>query len=178
MIIIFAVIVLLVWIFSRQNFTKETTVTSYRRQAISPPIKFSHLQLYNQLGNLLPQSQWHNKWVLLYITSLPCKKECVGNLHKLQEIYRNYGGKSHLDIMVATFSAAKDKQLEQLLSHQYTHFVHVYLQKDNFLKIFAGVKSKREAVFTGTFYLINPKGQIIMNYPSSIAPKVIKFDLS
>jgi len=175
LIIIFCIIISLIWFFSTRYSSNET-VTSFKKQSIKPPIKFSHLVMHNKRGIVVPHSQWRDKWVLLYIAPLPCKKLCTQNLYKLQQIYNASTEKSRLDIMVATFSAAGNKQLEELLS-RYTHFVHVYLQRHNFLRVFAHVKLKRATMFMGVFYLVNPHGEVIMNYPENIAARVIEFDL-
>ena len=175
---VFLITMLLLWFLDQQYATRRATPMTYQRQWITPSIKFSHLRLHNQLGNLLPHSQWQDKSVILYVTSLPCVKLCAQNLSKLQTIYRTYPKQSHLDILVATFSATKDKNLMHLLRNYYPRFVHVHLQKHNFLKAFSALRSKHAAIFASAFYLVNSKGRITMDYPCNVAAKAIEFGLA
>ena len=176
-ILLFAMIVFSLWFFSERYFAQQK-FTSYSEQAIKPPVPFSELRLHNQSGKLLSHSQWLHKWVLFYVAPLPCRNVCSQNLHKLRQVYQMYSQKSYLDVLVATFFATGDKQLAQLMRRHYTRFVHVYLKKHNFLRVFAHVKSRRAALFWGTFYLVNPQGKVIMDYPANIPTKVIESDLS
>ena len=176
-ILVFAIIVFSLWFFS-EHYCAQQKMTSDAAQAIKPPVPFSELRLHNQSGKLLPHSQWLRKWVVFYVAPLPCRNVCSQNLHKLRQIYQTYTPKSYFDVLVATFSATGDKRLAQLMHRHYKRFVHVYLKKHNFLRVFARVKSKRAALFWGTFYLVNPQGKVIMDYPANIPAKMIEANLS
>ncbi len=152
--------------------------TTYSEQAIEPPIEFSSLHLHNRYGSLLPHSQWWHKWVVFYVMPLPCKHICTLALSKLQQVYKNYWKKPQLDLLVATFSILKDQHLSSLLRRHYSRVVHVYVKKSAFLHVFSHVKSKRTALFTGVFYLVNPQGKVIVDYPANVSAKVIENDLS
>ena len=177
-IVMFLIIILALRFINLHYRVSEEGLASYPKQFIKPPIKFSNLRLYNRIGDLLPNSQWRHKSIILYITPLPCSQICQKSLSKLQKIYETYWKKPHLDLLVATFSIFKDQHLLNLLTHHYPHVVHVYIKKHAFFRVFSHVKSRRAAVFKGMFYLINPQGKVIMDYPPTIPINVIKRDLS
>ena len=173
----FLIIVLTLRFINVHYFLTEN-ITSTSQQTIKPPVEFSNLALHNRYGALLPHSQWWHKWVVFYVTPLPCNHICRQSLSKLQKIYETYWKKPRLDLLVATFSILKDRHLSNLLAHHYPRVVHVYVKRHAFLRVFSHVKSKRAAVFAGTFYLVNPQGKVITDYPATIPAKVIERDLS
>lgn len=176
-IVMFLIIILALRFINLRYRLNEEGLASYPKQVIKPPIEFSNLRLYNRFGQLLPHSQWQNKSIIFYVTPLPCKHICQQSLSKLQKIYKTYWKKPRLDLLVGTFSIFKDQHLSNLLTHHYRRVAHVYISKHAFLRVFSHVKSKRAAIFKGMFYLVNPQGKVIMDYPPTIPINVIKRDL-
>jgi cytochrome oxidase Cu insertion factor (SCO1/SenC/PrrC family) len=142
---------------------------------ISSPPSFNKLMLVNNLGGVLPHSQWHNKWILLYVLPTECEQTCRAGLETLNNAYEDsiQQRKHTMDILIGTFSHNTHSELQQALRQQYPRFVHVYLDHENFSRVFANLRSKRRALFVGMFYLVSPKGKVLVAFDSDVSESVL-----
>jgi hypothetical protein len=133
--------------------------------AVQPHINFYKINFNNQIGDTLPYKQWMNKWILFYVSPASCNDECHAMLQSLQHLSLERSlRKSDTDVVISSFENQSDNRLNNLLGTTYPHFIHVYLQINEFKRAFVNTDSIRRAIFAGMLYIVNPKGKIILGY--------------
>jgi hypothetical protein len=135
---------------------------------LQPPLDFAQLPITDTAsGQALAAKQFRGKWLIVYITALPCKKECQQVLYKIRQVRLTLGkDQRRVQRVILT-------PIEQSLGE-----LPIVLQKE-----YAGTASwqmklnKQQQLSEGHLYLVDPLGNVFMRYPQDVAPRALKDDL-
>lgn len=129
-------------------------------QLITPALSVKDLKLDPQITQ--------HRWVLLFLQSGDCENDCQKSLYNMQQIQRALGkDRERLQRAVITPPGlTPDKPLSQWLSAGNTSRWLISAED------FAGFSSR-----PGFWYVLDPLGNIILQYPKDVNPEAILDDL-
>ena len=169
LVLIFAVPLLSAW-WLVANHQLGMSLTE-RGQLIRPPLSINNLQLMNSKQQPINQQQLKGKWLVMYFNpSNICGSQCQTNLYKLQQIYSASGNdKSRLQRALLVFTSPKTPtaDLTPLLQQQFNGTVELLTSTSSFKQFVSHLPNMRASMAEGGFYVVDPLGNVIMNYPSN-----------
>ncbi len=137
---------------------------------ITPPIPLVVPQLKDIHGKVFSAEQWHKKWNIVMVDHNGCHADCQTVLDMVNSVY---------------ISLPKEtKRLQRILilpANDNDFSADIHSQFPN-LKVLTG----ETAQYVGTFetvaaepsiYLVDPLGNLMMQYPQTITPKELRGDL-
>ncbi len=143
-------------------------------QLLSPMVEFNSLNVTALDG---AQQVWQKKWTVLYVTSLPCTKECQQIIYKMQQIRTATGKERQRVNRLVLFIADNQAQLSEkpslikLSQKEYAGTLLTFLPPDLWQQ------QAKPRVELNKLYLVDPLGNIMLSYPADVAPKAIFKDL-
>lgn len=144
----------------------QTKTTNYGK-LISPPLQVTNLSLTDPSGKPLDKKMMLYKWTLVYVSPLVCDKSCQNAIFYLRQI-RTATGKEQLRVRpaVLTFSDEKpDPAMITLLHNRYPQTSH-------------WISNSKQDLPKGSVYIIDPHGNIMMQYPAGANPSAMLKDLN
>ena len=161
-------------------------------QLIKPPFSVALLEFRNDRGELLnnpaaqtkknkaAQLNTNGKWLLVYFNPGLCEKDCQKGLNNLQQI-RIATGKNRNRIARALLtypsSPANDVAINLIISERYPGTQYFTTPKKSFATVIRQHINNDYALKSGTIYLIDPRGNVIMTYQPNAKPNGIFKDL-
>lgn len=143
---------------------------------IQPPLNFRELTLVKSDGTLLQYPQ--HKWIFLYVAPTPCNQVCQKNLYYMRQIWVALGkDMDRVQRLVVNFPTS-DRGLEQQIEQQYSGTLYAHNNLLAINRFFGNLNPTAIASANGTFYLVDPVGNVMMFYPANVAPKGIYKDLT
>lgn len=131
---------------------------------LKTPLHLEQLQLSDADGKAFDANAMRGHWIMLYRAALPCDEGCNSNLYYMRQV-RTALGKDRMRVqrIVVTNTAAKD--FDQMLVQEYPETQHL-------------TASNQLALQTGSLYLVDPLGNIIMMYSGTLEPKKLLADIT
>lgn len=162
--LIFVIPLLMSWLaYSRGMFLSKHTVN--HGTLLNPPIQISFLNLTCENGAGVSKKQLQGKWWLLYVTANESEQLSLRNLYYMAQI-RQATGKDRKRIARAIVTVRS-------FSPTYNNWLHEnYPGTDHFV-----FPQEKLALTKRSLYLVDPLGNIMMQYAPDAAPKGILKDL-
>lgn len=149
-------------------------------QLIQPPLDITQLPLLDTNGNTFAQTQFKDHWIMVYVEPDSCRELCQKNLYFMRQI-RLATGKdmNRVERVLITFTdQPNDPQLSNLLTSVYPGTLHLLVAKKQFQQFIAPLSTSTLALQQGSFYLVDPHGNVMMYYPAEVKPSWIFKDLT
>lgn len=191
LIIVFLIPITLAYFLYSQSASLTGGSTNHGK-LLSPPLDINKLKLTNSKGQLLDNSvntglqpppsatRTNGQWMLLLLNSGPCQTICENGIHNMRQIQIATGKRrERIERAVLTYSnSKKDPKLQQLLSSKrYTGTRHLLTQKATFAPMMRQHVKQSYALKTGTVYIVDPLGNIMMSYAPNTNPADIYKDM-
>ncbi len=145
---------------------------------VIPPKPLQFFALHDTQGKAvasqLTSKQWLKKWSIVTIEAGDCAEQCQAQIHLLKQvnIALDKDAKRVQRILIATHTEALGAEKFNALQKQYPDLIILSgadAAKTQFAAQFNGA--------AGSIYLVDPKGNLMMNYPSDAKPKGMLVDL-
>jgi cytochrome oxidase Cu insertion factor (SCO1/SenC/PrrC family) len=181
-IIIFALFVVpfvLAWVLYEEQDTFGKP--SNNGQLIQPPLDLAKLSLQTLDKKPVDQKTLRGKWLLLYINPNPiCDEACQKNIYNIRQIRTATGKEAErVQRAIITFSGQKpDAQLQTLLKGPFAGTSHFLANKQQVQQFLASSPEAKLAIQTGSIYLVDPLGNVMMEYAPKANPSGIFKDLT
>jgi hypothetical protein len=145
---------------------------------MQPEARSNHGQLLEPILNLtdtLPASELHQRqdgrWVLLFLAPGECGEDCRSGLYTIRQLRLMLG--REMD-RVARILLHADKALDTVfLANEHQGLITL---EDRALSELL-ITKKPDGLAAGGYYLIDPQGNLVMYFPSGLAPREIVADI-
>lgn len=153
--------------------------TTNAGQLIKNPINFSQLKLYNTDGTPWDPVIFKQHWVLFYLVPTSYAKNCEKNLYSMRQVRIALGkDRNRVERLIVTFPKQATPDLDKLLNKDYSGTQHAIVDAEQIKHFLKKVTENSIALQQGTLYLVDPLGNLMMQYPGDIAPKKLLNDLT
>jgi hypothetical protein len=137
---------------------------------ITPPVSLTTPQLNDVHGNVFSPEQWQKKWNIVMIDHHGCDASCQSILDKVNRVH------------ISLAKEAKRVQRILILSSSGSDFRSEIHKKFPNLKVLTGDTEPYVATYEAvasepSIYLVDPLGDLMMQYPQEIASKELRGDL-
>ncbi|MEM1243954.1 MAG: SCO family protein [Pseudomonadota bacterium] len=158
-------------IYRTRQFIPETLNYGH---LLSSPKSLQRLALYDYKNNRFDQNTLRGEWLLVYLDPHQCAKLCQHNLYLMRQIRLALGkNQNRLQRIWLTFRHNSNLASSGSISAKYPGMLHLQVNQADWQKLaISKVKSNQ-----GHFYLVDPLGNIMMDYATKLAPKGIFKDL-
>ncbi len=172
-IVFFVTPIFLAWCFYRSGgIYIEDTIN--HGNLISPPFDLNTFTLKNPEGEALDQKPLRGKWLIVYLAPKTCDLNCLHNLYLMRQIRTALGiNASRVKRLLLTRPEELTQQLTNKIKQNYPGTLHVVMSQHKIMLI----QSKASNLQDGGFFIVDPLGNIMMDYPSSLNPTGILSDL-
>lgn len=156
------------FIYNYTDIGKGDVTASYG-ELIMPPVPLADITLLSQGDE---SRHLHGKWSLVYITGSDCDKTCRSKLDGMMGLRTNLGKDTdRLQLLLGTASGMADDGLK--------HFLQGYSGTRILLFPWTKLSAdfQRYDLETGSLYLVDPLGNLMMHYSSASDPEGIIRDL-
>lgn len=175
--IIFILPTVLAWIVYHEHggiFHK----TSNYGELIIPPRDLGKLTLYTPDGKIFSQEVLRKKWLMLYVNPGLCSNNCEKELYNMRQIRLATGKESErVQRAIVTMQGHADDQLTKLIETNYQGTFQLQTSIKELQQWLAGLSAAPLAIKEGYLYLVDPLGNVMMEYPVSADPSGIYKDL-
>lgn len=138
-------------------------------ELIMPPVPLADIQLSVQGDDA---RHLHGKWSLVYIAGPDCDQPCRSRLDGMMGLRTNLGKDSdRLQLLLGTVSGMSEDGLKQFLQGYSGARILLFPWTE------LAPDSQRYALETGSLYLVDPLGNLMMHYSSASDPEGIIRDL-
>ena len=154
-----------------------TDITTNRGELIRPAVPLEAFALETIEGKTVQLDDLKGFWSLVYFDSAICNEQCEKNLYKVRQTRLAMGGEKErvLRLMVLTDGAPSTKLAALLKEHPGMHVSNVdKATLDAFIKPF---NSDGKAATAQRVYIIDPFGNLMMQYAAEAPPKDVVKDL-
>jgi len=133
---------------------------------LSPPLQLENVQLTETIDGEVVNERLKGKWVMMYIAPSVCELDCDMNLYKMRQVERALGKEmNRVTRIIVDISPPMGSHLKTLLQTVYkntpAYFTATY-PKD---------------LTPGRLYVVDPIGNIILEYSSESKPKELLSDM-
>lgn len=155
-------------LYASKTFQPTTTNNGH---LISPPLQLTSLALSK------PQAL-KGKWLFVYINPNACTVQCEKNIYFMRQIRTSLGKDMDRVVRVyITYPAENNTQLQNYLARGYDG-TEVFTTNPQVLQQFLSPLAYKQQILTqGSFFLVDPLGNVMMNYSLTQKPKEILKDL-
>lgn len=176
--LLFAIPLGLAWFLIDKNPLLNLGTTQHG-QLIQPPLNFKQLNLEDANAQRVNADAWKGYWLLLYVTPQACQSACEKQLYYLQQI-RSMTGKdsNRIKRAIISLSSPTDTHLQHLLSTKFVGTLFLKTNKQQFVNFVSQNKAAKLALPHASIYLVDPLGNMLMEYRESTQPMDIYKDLS
>lgn len=164
LLLLFFVPLIAAWVFYKtpQQWYKSSVNNGV---LLKTPLHLEQFKLNYSDGKSFNANDERGHWLMLYRVALPCDKGCETNLYYMRQVRTALGkDRERVQRMVIT-DATPSPALDQLLIKDYQGTQHL-------------INSDKLALQTGSLYLVDPIGNIIMQYSGTIEPKKLLTDIN
>ena len=139
---------------------------------ISPPLQFNHLTLYDQNDHLLDNQTVKGKWLLIYAGPATCPALCQKNVYQLKQIHIASGkDQSRILGIRLYFKTRKQRPLNV------PGLLPLMVDKASFATFIHGQPAEEKALAIGAIYLVDPLGNMLLQYNVEANPSGLFKDL-
>ena len=157
------------WIFHKTNNYGEL---------ITPPRDLNKLTLYSADGKEFSQQDLRGKWLMLYVSPNHCDEACQKELYYMRQV-RLMTGKEmeRVQRAIITIKGKTDPKLPQIIQNGYVDTFELQANQQDLQQWLTGLPSAPLAISQGYLYLVDPLGNVMMEYPLNADPNGIFKDL-
>lgn len=139
---------------------------------INPIIDIQTLKLTNQAGEMINREELTPKWRMYYFVNEACDTDCLNDLYNMRQINIALGkNQDRVQHVIVHLNKPKDDFIE-LIEKEHKEAVRLFTTAENK----AVLVSQND---TDTYiYLVDPLGNIMMKFSSSIEAKLILKDIN
>lgn len=167
------------WLMAAEE-TPLTHKTTNHGQLLTPPYDFSRFELKDNRSQAIDPHVWRGHWLLLYAIPVICDAECQKSIFYLHQI-RSATGRDSNRVVTAVLNFSDlpvDSQLETFLAQHYPETPHFTLPYQTYSNFVSRLPKGDEALSSGTIYVVDPQGNVLMVYADKIDPMDIFKDLT
>jgi len=136
---------------------------------ISGHKNITHITLHNiSQDTPLPGKDLLGKWWLVYVGPQICQETCYDILYNMRQIRTALGKDA---------SRLERLYIADNLNENYPEIKQVRINAQDFDHLFGSISDKDNRDMVGELYIIDPKGNIMMQYDVDMPPKAILSDL-
>lgn len=159
-------------------------------ELIKPPFSVTLLKLRDEKGKLLNNSTIKNKkseqpttngkWMLILFNGGLCEKDCQRSLYDLHQIRAATGkNRERIERVLLTYPSHKANKvsLNVIISERFPGTQHLTIKEQQFNSVIHQHVKAKYALESGTIYLVDPIGNVIMTYAPGTSPDDIYKDM-
>lgn len=150
-------------------------------QVVQPSFSAALLKMRNERGELLKDNVSTSKegWTLLYLHPGICNDACQTTLNTLHQIRSKTGEyKERIQPVILTYpNLANDIGIDTMLEQRFPETQHFTINPKRFAKIVQTHIKAPYALESGTIYMIDPLGKVVLSYKPNEKPSAIYKDL-
>lgn len=154
-----------------------TNITTNKGELVRPVQPLQEFSFGTLEGNNISLETLKGSWSLVYIDSATCNEQCENNLYKVRQSRLAMGGEKERvqRLMVLTDGKPSESLKTLLKEHPGMHVVSIDGKAlDDFLKPF---NHDENAAGSQRIYIIDPFGNLMMQYAAEAEPKHVVKDL-
>jgi len=172
LILVFAIPLSIAWVMLKNNDMPGKTTN--KGILIDPPFSVALLKIHNEKGDSLTKG----RWAMLYLNPGQCKKACQQGLLNMRQI-RIATGKNmnRVERVILTDKTQDNSRLNRMIQTEYKGTRHLFITKEDFNNIIQKHVKTSDALKSGTIYLVDPMGNVIMVYKPNVTPNAIFKDI-
>lgn len=164
--------------YREDNFNLTTT---NQGTLIQPPISWDTLKFTRQNGKIITSQALGRSWKLLYL-STDCSDACEEELLKLRQIRLAFGKDMPRISSILVTLADKPTLDHSTLLSRFPDLTHLWINRQSYLALTQLLEQPLPSESEDTrlpsgLFLVDPLGNIMMNYGTNIRPKAIYKDL-
>lgn len=119
-----------------------------------------------------------NKWLFIYVPSLPCDQMCENMLHNQRQIWIALN-KNSSQVQRAILLVGSDTHVvEQLLKKYYPDMIKFTTSSEQFKYFLQQLSINKKSEQHGWILLVDPQQQVMMYYPATVTNKDVYDDLT
>jgi cytochrome oxidase Cu insertion factor (SCO1/SenC/PrrC family) len=158
----------------------HSTATKNYGELVEPVRPINDVALVDVDSQPVAFATYRGKWTLLYFGSADCLKPCTDNLYKMRQITAAQGREAHRvqRVFVVTDAAARDWLRYTLVDYPGTDalFGNVDAIREWAMQFRVAAGSPLKGLHR--IYVIDPRGDFMMSYPSDADPRRMNEDLT
>ncbi len=169
LILLFCIPLSIAWLLYKKHDIKGGSTN--HGQLVTPPFSVALLKFRNDNAK--------GKWKILYLYPESCRKDCERGLYNIRQI-RTATGKNmnRIERAVITYqNETSDGRLDKVIQTEFKGTHHITTNKDNFAKVIREHVKAPYALKSGTIYIVDPNGNVMMTYKPDADPSSIFNDL-
>ncbi len=141
---------------------------------ISPMINIESLSLTDEAGQLKSKDELTHKWKMLYVVGSACDAICSEKLYLMRQMNKALGKNAHRFQHMLIHTDKMSEEFDQLIKSEHTAALHSYTSKDTLSQALNDIDKD---LTSNSIYIMDPLGNIMMQYSPDITPKQILKDL-
>lgn len=144
------------------------------------PFVFTQLNLRTPQGQAVSAKSLNGKWLVVYLNPAACTQVCLQRLHDLNQVWKATGrDMRRVQRVFLTFTNTATPQLSKLLSQKgdYAGTKRLQVKPQQFEQFMQGAPDLQQVMQSGAFYIVDPLGNIVLQYPADVKPAGILRDL-
>lgn len=161
-------------------------------ELIKPPFSITLLPLRNERGELLKNQETHakknipnrlrtnGKWMLVYFNPGLCEASCREGLYNLRQILAATGkNRERVERALLTYPnhQANSAAIQLILSERFPGTRHLTVKEQPFTDVIRKHVPEEYALESGTIYLVDPLGNVMMTFKPGTKREAIFKDL-
>jgi cytochrome oxidase Cu insertion factor (SCO1/SenC/PrrC family) len=139
---------------------------------VQPPQALVFPVLHDAQGKEFTAQQWLKIWSIVMMDSTGCAESCQAQVHLLRQVHISLNKDKHRVQRVLLMPADLKSETVKALQKQYPDLI-ILVGTDAETTEFAA----KFNIAGGQVYLVDPLGNLMMNYPESMDPKGLFSDL-
>lgn len=152
-----------------------TSHTVNRGELVKPARPVGEHVLLREQGEALPSDYFMGKWTMVYIDSGECNEDCQANLYTIRQSRLALGGeKERVQRLMVLTDGKVSVNLRELLKEHFGMDVVTAQSLESFANVF---NKDGATAATRRIYLVDPLGNLMMQYPVNMEPKGIIKDM-
>ncbi len=194
LLVIFLVPIAIAWLLYANDKTLGGGTVNHG-QLIQPPFAVSTLKLKTDQGKLLDNAQpkptklaekiappsptrTNGKWLILLLCSRPGDQSCQQGLYKMRQIRLATGkDQKRVERAILTYQNAMINPNLNKALQRYMRTRHLVINKNQFDQVIVNKVKQPYALASGTIYIVDPLGNVMISYKPNANPRNIFKDM-
>ena len=143
-------------------------------ELLSPPLKLHFAELKTWQDKLFSEAGLRDKWSLFYVTPIDCAASCIERVRMLRQIHASLGKEISRVQRIVLVTSRGSTQWDAL-QHDYPDLI-ILAPVAKITAEFLQQMGSNET--SGSTYLIDPLGNVMMRYTSTADPVGMRKDLT
>lgn len=145
---------------------------------VLPPVQIEEIHLTNALSKeAVPVSELLGHWSLVYLMPDICSEGCLQNIYFMRQLQTALGKDAHRLQRISWFLPHQSTALGPFLKENYPDMQQNIVNGDDFKKHLSGILDSAEQIEVGSYYIIDPNGNLMMAYAGDMETKAIMKDI-